>query len=129
MKLIYNGHFRHGGIPKKFWWAATDLGYWFAYQDGRAYKRIENLHRTLGDITSMTWLIVGDVVRIQPNHISFGSLEAVEAIHGIRTASRKGDIYTYVMRHKADIPYTLFSEMYFVSKRSKLQRQKATWIS
>jgi len=99
LKVVYNVNFRHRGIPTKFWWAATDLTYSNAFGTGQSHKQIEALHKTLGD-----------VVRIQPNHISFNSLEAVEAIHGIRTKARKGDVYRYVMRFESESPLTLFSE-------------------
>ena len=35
----------------------------------------------------------GPVVRIQPNHISFNTVNAVEDIHGTRTKARKGLMY------------------------------------
>jgi len=56
--------------------------------------------------------MVGDVVRIQPNHISFNSLAAIDAIHGVHTPTRKGELYTYVMRLQQGSPLTLFSETY-----------------
>jgi len=57
----------------------------------------------------------GDIVRLQPNHISFSSLEAVEAIHGVRTKTRKGEVYETVMRHTPTAPLTLFSETWISS--------------
>jgi hypothetical protein len=53
----------------------------------------------------------GDVIRIQPNHISFCSLEALEAIHGPRTKTRKGECYNAVLR-AANTPGNLFNETY-----------------
>ena len=55
---------------------------------------------------------LGDIVRIQPNHISFNSLEAIEAIHGVHTKARKGEVYSHVMRLEKDSPLTIFSETY-----------------
>jgi hypothetical protein len=57
-------------------------------------------------------LILGDVVRIQPDHISFSSLEAFEIIHGIRTKTRKGDLYRDVMRIGPESPLTVFSHTF-----------------
>jgi len=57
-------------------------------------------------------LKIGDVVRIQPNHISFNSLSAMDAIHGVHTQAEKGELYNYVMRLHRDSPLTMFSETY-----------------
>lgn len=55
-----------------------------------------------------SWSYAGDIVRIQPNHISFNSLAAVEDIHGVRTKALKTEAYSNVM--KAPIfPASLFS--------------------
>jgi hypothetical protein len=72
---------------------------------------------------SLSLLTVGDVVRIQPNHISFNSLEAVEAIHGVRTKATKGDVYHYVMRFESSTPLTLFSEMYNGPQKEQTDEQ------
>ena len=74
----------------------------------------------------MSWLTEsGDVVRIQPNHISFNSLAACEAIHGIRTTARKGQLYTNVMRMNASSPLTLFSETYLCPLNRLMSRDHA----
>lgn len=51
----------------------------------------------------LNWIIfvahfTGDVVRIQPNHISFKSLKAVVDIHSTHTKARKGMFYDAVLR-------------------------------
>jgi hypothetical protein len=38
-------------------------------------------------------LTLGDMVRIQPNHISFNSIQAIEDIHGTKTKVHKGRFY------------------------------------
>jgi len=53
----------------------------------------------------------GDIVRIQPNHISFRCIEAVPDIHGSKTGVRKGDFYSYVLR-QPPTPPNLLSETY-----------------
>lgn len=80
---------------------------------GHSHIEIERLHKELGPPwQSLRFLILGDVIRIQPNHISFNSLEAVEAIHGIKTKARKGELYSNVMRLKGNAPLSMFSETY-----------------
>ena len=108
-KVFYNVYFRHRGIPARFWWAATDLAYCRSYASGQSHRQIERLHKDLGTHQKVL-LMVGDIVRIQPDHISFNSLAAVEAIHGVRSKARKGEVYEYVMRITSDSPLTLFSE-------------------
>jgi len=110
LKVLYNVYFRHRGISTRFWWAATDLAYWNSYRGGQSHKEIERLHKVLGGQFIHSKLTSGDVIRIQPNHISFNSLAAFEAIHGVHTPARKGDVYSHVLRLDRNSPLTLFSE-------------------
>ena len=111
LKLVYNVMFRHRGIPTRFSWAATDLRWFFAYRTRYSFIHLQNLHKELGSLTLLKSLTrSGDVVRIQPNHISFNSVAAYEAIHGVRTTARKGQVYTKVMRTTPTSPFTMFSE-------------------
>lgn len=40
----------------------------------------------------------GDVVRIQPNHISFTTIEAMKDIHGFKAIPAKGDVYRNLLQ-------------------------------
>ena len=40
----------------------------------------------------------GDVVRIQPNHLSFTSFKAIQDIHGFKGKSVKGELYDNLFR-------------------------------
>jgi cytochrome P450 len=112
-KLVYNVMFRHRGIPTRFSWAATDLRWFFAYRTGYSLIYLQNLHKELGSLIPLESLTgPGDVVRIQPNHISFNSVAAYESIHGVRTTARKGEVYRKVMRTTPTSPLTLFAEPY-----------------
>jgi hypothetical protein len=51
---------------------------------------------------------LGDIVRIQPNHLSFSSLEAVEDIHGVRSKAMKSDAYTNIMKSPS-LPANIFN--------------------
>src|SRR5271170_5561581 len=105
--------FRHRWIPTRFSWAATDLRWFFAYRTRYSFIHLQNLHKELGSLTLLKSLTrSGDVVRIQPNHISFNSVAAYEAIHGVRTTARKGQVYTKVMRTTSTAPLAMFSEPY-----------------
>src|SRR5579859_3756904 len=44
-------------------------------------------------------LILGDVVRVAPNHISFASVQALEEIYGYNTKCNKSDFYSQVTRN------------------------------
>ena len=58
-------------------------------------------------------LISGDIVRIQPNHLSFSSLAAVDDIHGLRTPSGKASQYTQIMRINPKAgPENIFNTVY-----------------
>jgi len=84
--------------------AATDLHFWNVYRHYHSYKHIHKVHKQLGD-----------VVRIQPNHISFNTLEAVHALHNIRTKVVKSEVYKNVMPIGPGAPQSLFSETYRLS--------------
>lgn len=62
-------------------------------------------------LRSLGITILGDVVRIQPNHISFRSIDAVTQIHGIKSAAQKGEFYHSVIR-PPDTPTNLLTESY-----------------
>jgi hypothetical protein len=48
------------------------------------------------------------VVRIQPNHLSFNSLKAVEDIHSIKAKPSKGALYNHVFKPPR-IPPSIFT--------------------
>jgi hypothetical protein len=60
----------------------------------KPYLLTQNLHRELGTIPCLFLTFLGDVVRIQPNHISFNDLKAHDDIYGNRTKTNKGDMYS-----------------------------------
>jgi len=62
-------------------------------------------------LLSLSLTDLGDVVRIQPNHISFRSIDAVTEIHGIKSAAQKGEFYHSVIR-PPDTPTNLLTESY-----------------
>jgi hypothetical protein len=55
-------------------------------------------------------LIGGPIVRVQPNHISFNTVKAIEDIHGIHTTARKGLMYE--ISGWPGMPAGLFSETF-----------------
>jgi hypothetical protein len=54
------------------------------------------MHKEMGSQIVISDL--GDVVRLQPNHISFRTVHAIEDIHGSRTKAMKGEFYANVVR-------------------------------
>jgi hypothetical protein len=97
LKLLYNVGFRHAGIPGRFWYKATDFGLWRAYQPGVPHQIIQAMHEEMGSQIVVSD-VAGDVIRLQPNHISFRTVDAIEDIHGSRTKAKKGEIYENVVR-------------------------------
>lgn len=111
LKFIYNVYFRHRGIPTKFEMSATDWGLWRSCQNGDSHVKVQELHKELGVKIRLHHWLPGDVVRIQPNHISFMSLEAMEDIHGTRSAVKKAPFYRQVL-HRAKFPSNLVNVMF-----------------
>jgi len=93
-KGIYN-LYRLRQFPGEPLWALTDLTYAFHAAKGDLHYQILDLHRKYGMVTrpSRTHLTTGNVVRIQPNHLSFTSVEAMRDIHGYKAKAAKGSIY------------------------------------
>jgi hypothetical protein len=54
---------------------------------GDIHYKILDLHRQYGN-----------VVRVQPNHISFINVEAIEDVHGFKATPVKGDTYDNLMK-------------------------------
>jgi len=52
----------------------------------------------------------GDVIRIQPNHLSFGSVEAIEDIHGAK--SKLSKLEPYVSQFTSESGPNVFNTMY-----------------
>jgi hypothetical protein len=57
--------------------------------------------------------LAGDVVRIQPNHLCFNSLKAIEDIHSIKAKMSKGALYDNVLRPPR-IPQNVFTATYLL---------------
>ena len=92
-KGIYN-IYRHRQFPTKMLWALTDFTYVFHAAKGDLHYQLLDMHHKYGMATlSRTHLITGDVIRIQPNHLSFTSVEAMRDIHGYKSKAMKGSIY------------------------------------
>jgi hypothetical protein len=106
LKLVYNIYFRHRGIPTKLQMCATDWGLWAKYRDGTSMTTIAEMHNQLGLTSHIS--NPGDIIRIQPNHLSFCSIQAIEDIHGIKTKARKGAFYKDAAT-PANLPPGLFS--------------------
>ena len=108
---MYNVYFRHRGIPTKFWFSATDWTFWKVYHSDSPHKVIANLHRELG-LPAWLLFIVGDVIRIQPNHVVFNNAEALEDIYGRNTKCNKGDVYKKALNYS---PPSVATETYIPS--------------
>ena len=61
-------------------------------------------------------ICVGDVVRIQPNHIVFNNINAIDDIYGHNTKTNKGEEYTIVLQ-TSKYPPSIFSELYTIRQR------------
>jgi len=70
---------------------------WRYCQAGTSHFKVAQLHQELGNLHNFP-TNTGDVVRIQPNHISFISLSAVEQLHSTKSRIKKGDFYYHVLR-------------------------------
>jgi len=117
LQVIYNVYFRHRGIPGSFWHMATDLAYpWgiftrAGYFRTSGFRKLQKLHAELGKCLRVP-LIPGEVIRIQPNHISFNTVAALEDIHGVRTKTRKLEPYATLFGSETKIQ-SVFSATYF----------------
>jgi hypothetical protein len=52
----------------------------------------------------MYGLRVGDVVRIQPNHLSFTNPDAIRDIHGFKAVAKRGALYRNLMQPPSSAP-------------------------
>ena len=117
LQVIYNVYFRHRGIPGSFWYMATDLAYPLSiftpagYFRTNGFRKLQKLHAELGKCLRVP-LIPGEVVRIQPNHISFNTVTALEDIHGVRTKTRKREPYATLFGSETKVQ-SVFSATYF----------------
>jgi hypothetical protein len=107
LKVVYNVYFRHRGIPTKFPLGASDWILWWFCQAGTSHLKVAELHHELGKFHHFK-INTGDIVRIQPNHISFNSLRGVEQINSSKSIIKKGAFYDYVLR-PAGLPGSLLT--------------------
>jgi hypothetical protein len=91
LKGVYN-IYRLRKFPGGIRWALSDLTYVYHALKGDLHLQVIELHRKYGTSPS-TSSDIGDVVQIQPNHISFTCVEAIQDIHGMKAKPVKGDIY------------------------------------
>ena len=115
--MIYNVFLRHRGIPTRLEFSWSDYGLWSYGSKGVSHLKIAELHNELGvEIYRSSQVdCVGDIVRIQPNHLSFRSLKAVEDIYSARSPARKGAVYLYLFRAPTS-PSNLFVTTYILKK-------------
>ena len=98
LKIVYN-QFRLRQFPGKFNWCLSDLVYVYYASKGDIHYRILDLHQKYGIISNARIIVdKGDVVRIQPNHLSFTSAQAIQDIHGFKGKSVKGELYENLYR-------------------------------
>lgn len=72
------------------------------------------MHRELGDARRLKRsLTAGDVIRIQPNHICFNTVEAYEDIYGKHSKAVKGEFYT-ILGSRPGRPASIFTEQFTV---------------
>jgi len=70
------------------------------------------MHRELGKFSDLSAShTTGDVIRVQPNHIVFRNINAIEDIYGQNTKSNKGEIYQTLFKAK-NYPPSLIAETY-----------------
>ena len=131
LKTIYNVYFRHRGIPAKFRFAASDWTYWKLHQSGIPYMAVADLHRELGTTPHVIVnRLLGPVIRIQPNHILFNDVNAIEDIHGYNTKTHKSEFYSS-LASLTKYPPSLFAEVYLpiIWCYSDFQEQSSSWLS
>jgi hypothetical protein len=46
----------------------------------------------------------GDVIRIQPNYLSFSSLQAIEDLYGTNTEASKSELYSTIGKENGSRP-------------------------
>ena len=106
-------------------WKLSDLTYVFHAVKGDLHSRVYDLHRTYGiPLNFVDSLDAGDVVRIQPNHLSFTNIEALHDIYGIKAKAVKGDMYMNIFQLTgASVGQNLFSSMFVVLLELNLTRR------
>jgi len=115
--VIYNVYFRHRGIPGSFWYKASDFPFPLSiftpagYFKASGLRKLQKLHAELGTYLPF-WLMPGDVIRIQPNHISFNTIAAIEDIHGVRTKTVKREPFATLFGSETGIT-NISSTMYY----------------
>jgi hypothetical protein len=82
---------------------------WHSYTKSSVNSRWNDTHST------------GDAVRIQPNYISFCSVEAVEDIYGYSTKCNKGEFYKVVLTPQG-VPPSIATEVYITCKPFEILR-------
>ena len=88
--------------------------FWKTVQLGKPYLVVADLHRELGTLPESIKLIcLGDVIRIQPNHISFNNINAIDDIYGHNTKTNKGETYTAALQ-TSKYPPSIISELYII---------------
>lgn len=97
-------------------WKLSDLTYVFHAIKGDLDYRVYDLHRKHGILLNLQNVFkAGDVVRIQPNHLSFTNIEALHDIYGFQAKAVKGDMYVNIFQLTgASVGQNLFSSTFAV---------------
>lgn len=84
----------------------TDWTLWNHVRTENPEETIAALHRELGSVSNYSSHTAGEVVRVQPNHISFNNTRAFQDIYGQSTKAKKNNFYSIGGK-----PTSLLSEM------------------
>ena len=80
-------------------WTFSDFTYVYHAIKGDLDYQVYNLHRRYGIwLHLLYWFDAGDVIRIQPNHLSFTNIEALNDIYGFQAKAVKGDMYVNIFQ-------------------------------
>jgi hypothetical protein len=102
---------RHPGIPTEWSLSVFDWGLWrYSFREGDTHLKIAQLHQQHGiKFLHISLILPGNVVRIQPNHLSFSSLKAIEDIHSVKAKAKKGAFYKDVIRGPPKSPVNILN--------------------
>jgi len=73
--------------------------------------------------SQFSWHVQGDVVRIQPNHIVFNTIDAIDDIYGHNTKTNKGETYSTAMMSNK-YPPSIATELYHLGLSSLIKETK-----
>jgi hypothetical protein len=68
--------------------------------------------------------MVGDVIRIQPNHISFNNVDAIEDIHGARSKLSKLEPYKTVYGSQTGVESIFTATSVFIWNELRVESER-----